>query len=87
MPGLSATVGEMISSLEKVAGSECTALIQRQPDPSIQKIVDGWPQRLDASRAEALGFRAESSFQEIIEAYIEDECGGKLPFPRRDRRG
>jgi nucleoside-diphosphate-sugar epimerase len=62
-------------------------LIQRQPDPSIQKIVDGWPQRLDASRAEALGFRAESSFQEIIEAYIEDECGGKLPFPRRDRRG
>jgi nucleoside-diphosphate-sugar epimerase len=86
MPGLSATVGEMISSLEKVAGGECTALIQRQPDSTIQKIVDGWPQRLDASRAEALGFRAESSFQEIIEAYIEDECDGKLPFPRRDRR-
>jgi nucleoside-diphosphate-sugar epimerase len=79
MPGLSATVGEMIASLEKVAGTECVKLIQRELDPSIQRIVDGWAQRLDASRAQALGFRAETSFQEIIETHVEDECGGKLP--------
>jgi nucleoside-diphosphate-sugar epimerase len=82
MPGLSATVGEMIASLEKVAGTECVKLIQREPDPSIQRIVDGWAQRLDASRAQALGFRAETSFQEIIEIHVEDECHGKLPFGR-----
>jgi nucleoside-diphosphate-sugar epimerase len=86
MPGLSATVGEMIASLEKVAGLECAQLIQREPDSTIQKIVDGWPQRLDASRAEALGFRAETTFQEIIKTYIEDERGGELPFPLRDQR-
>ena len=79
MPGLSATVGEMIASLEKVAGIECVKLIQREPDPNIQRIVDGWPQRLDASRAQALGFRAETSFEEIIKTHIEDECGNDRP--------
>jgi nucleoside-diphosphate-sugar epimerase len=82
MPGLSATVGEMIASLEKVAGTECVKLIQREPDAGIQRIVDGWAQRLDASRAQGLGFQAETSFQEIIETHVEDECGGKLPFAR-----
>ena len=63
----------MIASLKRWRGRVRT-LIQREPDPAIQKIVDGWPQRLDASRAEALGFRAETSFQEIIKTHIEDEC-------------
>jgi D-erythronate 2-dehydrogenase len=79
MPGLSATVGEMIASLENVAGIECVKLIRREADPTIQKIVDGWPQRLDAARAQALGFVAETSFEEIIKAHLEDECGGDLP--------
>jgi len=86
MPGLSATVGEMIASLEKIAGVECVKLIKREPDPNIQRIVDGWPRRLDASRAEALGFRAETSFEEIIKAHVEDECGGNLPY-RGSARG
>jgi nucleoside-diphosphate-sugar epimerase len=73
MPGLSATVGEMISSLEKVAGPNCVKLIDRQPDPIIQRIVAGWAQRVEASRAEELGFSAETSFEEIIRHHIEDE--------------
>jgi nucleoside-diphosphate-sugar epimerase len=73
MPGISATVGEMIASLERLGGSKCVDLIQRRPDPTIQNIVDGWPQRLDASRAQALGFRAEQGFDDIILAHIEDE--------------
>jgi D-erythronate 2-dehydrogenase len=80
MPGLSATVGEMIASLEKIAGIECAKLIQRQPDPDIQRIVDGWPRRLDASRAESLGFREETSFEKIIQTHLEDECSGVLPY-------
>ena len=82
MPGLSATVGEMIASLEKIAGIECVKLIKRKPDPDIQRIVDGWPRRLDASKAESLGFRAETSFEEIIKTHLEDECGGVLPYRR-----
>ena len=73
MPGLSATVGEMIASLEHCAGPERVKLIRRQPDPTIMRIVDGWARNLDASRARSLGFEAETNFDEIIQAHIEDE--------------
>jgi D-erythronate 2-dehydrogenase len=73
MPGLSATVGEMIESLGRCAGPERIKLIRRVPDSTIMKIVEGWPMALDASRAEGLGFKAETNFDEIVRAYIEDE--------------
>ena len=78
LPGLSATVGEQIEALRRAAGDEAVALIRHEPDPVIAKIVSGWARRLDASRAEALGFRAESSFDEIIAAHVEDELGGRI---------
>jgi hypothetical protein len=37
------------------------------------RIVSGWPGSFDTRRAHELGFRAESSFDEIVCAYIEDE--------------
>jgi nucleoside-diphosphate-sugar epimerase len=78
MPGLSATVGEQIAALRKVAGEKAVALIRREPDPTIIKIVSGWARNFDTPRAKALGFVAESSFEEIIRAHIEDELGGKI---------
>ena len=79
MPGLSATVGEEIEALRKVAGEKAVRLIRREPDPAIQRIVSGWPQRFDASRAESLGFKAETSFEDIIRIHIEDELDGRAP--------
>jgi hypothetical protein len=40
--------------------------------------VAGWPQNFDARRAVALGFAAETSFDDIIRAHIEDELDGKI---------
>ncbi|HEV7292257.1 MAG TPA: D-erythronate dehydrogenase [Devosia sp.] len=79
MPGLSATVGEQIEALRRVAGERAVALIRREPDPMIIDMVEGWPKNFDASRAQALGFAAEASFDEIIQIHIEDELGGDLP--------
>jgi nucleoside-diphosphate-sugar epimerase len=73
LPGVSATVGEQIAALKKVAGDKVAALIRRQPDPVIEKIVSGWPQNFDARRARGLGFRADRSFEEIIRIHLEDE--------------
>jgi nucleoside-diphosphate-sugar epimerase len=73
MPGISATVGEQIEALRKVGGEKAVRLIRRQPDPAIMRIVEGWPQNFDARRALALGFRADSSFEEIIRIHLEDE--------------
>jgi nucleoside-diphosphate-sugar epimerase len=78
LPGYSATVGEQIAALTRVAGAKAAALIRREPDPKIEAIVAGWPRNFDARRAVALGFRAESSFDEIIRAHIDDELGGRL---------
>jgi nucleoside-diphosphate-sugar epimerase len=78
MPGLSATVGEEIEALREVAGNKAVGLIRREPDETIMSIVGGWARDFDTSRANALGFRAETSFKEIIRAYIEDELGATL---------
>jgi len=78
MPGLSATVAEQIAALTRVAGPKAAALIRREPDPIIEKIVAGWPCDFDTRRARKLGFHAETNFDEIIRIHIEDECGGKI---------
>lgn len=78
LPGLSATVGEQIEALGRVAGSKAVALIRREPDVAIDKIVAGWPRDFDPKRALELGFVADSSFDDIIRVHIEDELGGSL---------
>jgi nucleoside-diphosphate-sugar epimerase len=79
MPGLSATVGEQIEALRRVAGEKAVKLIRHEPDPMIMKIVSGWARDFDTSRAASLGFTAEQSFDEIIRVHIEDELGGRVP--------
>ena len=82
MPGVCATVGDEIEALRKVAGDQATKLIRREPDPLIERIVSGWPQNFDASRALALGFRADSSFEEIIRIHLQDELQKSAPPPK-----
>lgn len=82
MPGLSATVADEIEALRDVAGNAAVALIRPEPDPTIARIVDGWPRDFDTARAHEAGFRAETSFREIIDIYIADELGG-LPAGAR----
>tara|TARA_R110002020_G_scaffold87061_24_gene215112 strand:+ start:3693 stop:4676 length:984 start_codon:yes stop_codon:yes gene_type:complete len=78
MPGVSATVAEQIEALRGIAGDRAVALIRSEPDQAVMDIVSNWPRGFAAERALKLGFRAESSFDEIIRIHIEDEMGGKL---------
>ena len=78
LPGLSATVKEEIEALRRVAGDKAVRLIRREPDPTIIRIVEGWAQDFDTHRAESLGFRAETSFDAIVKAHVEDELGGVI---------
>ncbi len=78
MPGVCCTVAEQIAALGRIAGDKVATRICRAPDPLIARIVAGWPSRFDPRRALALGFKAETSFDEIIRAHIEDELGGKI---------
>ena len=73
MPGVSCTVGEQIEALRRVAGSEAVRLIRRREDADILRIVAGWARNFDPARARSLGFTAETEFDEIVHAYLEED--------------
>ncbi len=83
MPGVSATVAMEIDALRRAAGEDAVSLIRSEPDAAIARMVAGWPRSFDARRACALGFRAETDFDEIVRVYIEDELGGGVSAARR----
>jgi nucleoside-diphosphate-sugar epimerase len=74
MPGLSATVADQLAALARVAGKGALELITRNPDPVVEKIVGGWAMDFDAARAKTLGFSADTSFDAIIQAHLEDSA-------------
>jgi nucleoside-diphosphate-sugar epimerase len=75
MPGVSVTVAEQIEALRRAGGDDAARLIRREPDETIARMVAGWPRTFDPRRAVELGFRAETSFDEIVRAYVEDDLG------------
>jgi nucleoside-diphosphate-sugar epimerase len=75
MPGLSATVGDELAALKKAGGDKALKLVRRESDPTIMRIVEGWPSNFDARRAVEVGFRADADFDTIVRAHIEDELG------------
>jgi D-erythronate 2-dehydrogenase len=76
LPGITVSIGEMVDALAEVAGERVADRVRWEPDPTIQKIVAGWPVAFDARRARAMGFSGDPDFASIIRAHIEDELGG-----------
>jgi len=73
LPGVSASIEEQIEALRHIAGENAVKLIREQRDPLIERIVASWPKSFTATRAQQLGFRAESSMEEIIRVYMQDD--------------
>ena len=78
MPGVCCTVAEQMAALRRIAGERVAARIRRETDPLVARIVEGWPQRIEARRACELGFKAESSFDEIVRIHIDEDRGGSF---------
>jgi hypothetical protein len=78
LPSISVSIGEMAASLRRVGGEEAARRIVWQPDPFIQKIVDGWPGAMEARRAVDLGLKADTDMDEIVSSFIEDDLPGQL---------
>ncbi len=57
-----------------MAGPDAAALIVESPDAAVAEIVAGWPSRFDTARAAALGFAAGAAYDDIIQAYMEDDA-------------
>ena len=73
LPGNTASVGQMIDALRKIAGDKVADLVQMKPDARIQGIVDSWPVRFTNARAQKLGFSADVDVEAIIRDYISEQ--------------
>ncbi|MEW5862243.1 MAG: D-erythronate dehydrogenase [Pseudomonadota bacterium] len=73
LPGITATVAEMIAALGRVAGAKAAARVRFVPDARIQAIVRTWPTRFRTPRALAMGFGADPDVDTLIRDYIADE--------------
>ena len=74
LPGVSATVADMIAALDRVAGADAISLIEEKPDDAIKNIVMGWPRAFAATCAASMGFQGDANFDEIIKIYLEDDA-------------
>jgi D-erythronate 2-dehydrogenase len=72
LPALTTTPREMAEALDRVAGSAVSDLIDWDVDPAVAAIVGSWPARFHTPRAERLGLHAETSFDDIVRAYVAD---------------
>jgi len=74
LPGISVRVGEMLDSLERLAGREARALVGHQPDPRVAGIVCSWPGDFDIERPLRLGFGVDAGFDAIVAAHMRDQA-------------
>lgn len=73
LPGISVSVADMVAALERVAGKDVVERIRWEHDPAVERIVGSWPGAWDIARASALGLSADTDFDSIVRAYMEDD--------------
>ena len=68
----------MVDTLRASAGERVADRVTFAPDPFIEKIVYGWATRFRPERALAMGFAPDADFRSVVEAFIEDDLGGRI---------
>ena len=76
----------MLDALEKVAGKAVRQRVRFERDERIAGIVNNWARAASSERALALGLRPDTSFESIIEQYIED-CKTRPGYPAEALNG
>lgn len=73
LPGIHASIKDILRALRNVAGQDILELIEIKHDQKIKDIVETWVADMKPNKAYALGFFSDSNFEDIIKAYIADE--------------
>jgi nucleoside-diphosphate-sugar epimerase len=73
LPGITASVAQMVEAMRKVAGDAAAKRVLYKPDARIQAIVKTWPVNFHTPRALAMGFKPDHDVEGVIRAYIADE--------------
>jgi D-erythronate 2-dehydrogenase len=78
LPALTVTVGEMITALERVAGTGTSSLIDWVPDDAVARIITSWPARFHSDRARRLGLLPDPDFESVIKMHLAETGGGSV---------
>lgn len=73
LPGITASVAEMVAAMRKVAGEAAANRVSYKGDARIQAIVKTWPVNFRTPRALAMGFKPDPDIESVIRDYIADE--------------
>lgn len=73
LPGITASVAQMVEALKKVAGDAVARRVLYKADARIQSIVKTWPVNFRTPRALELGFKPDADVETLIRDYIADE--------------
>ena len=73
LPGITASVAQMVEALRKVAGEAAAKRVVYKADARIQAIVRTWPVNFRTPRALAMGFKPDPDVETIIRDYVADE--------------
>ena len=71
LPALTTTPREMTAALDRVAGPGTSDLVDWVEDPAVVAIVGSWPPRFATPRAHALGLTADTSYDDVVRAYLQ----------------
>jgi nucleoside-diphosphate-sugar epimerase len=73
LPGITASVAQMVEAMRRVAGDAAAKRVLYKDDARIQAIVRTWPVNFRTPRALAMGFKPDADVESVIRDYIADE--------------
>jgi D-erythronate 2-dehydrogenase len=73
LPGITASVAQMVEAMRRVAGDEVAKRVVYKADARIQAIVKTWPVNFRTPRALQMGFKPDPDVESVIRDYIADE--------------
>jgi len=73
-PGLTVNLGDILSSLARIAGVAAADRVSITPDHAVARVVQGWPERF-VTEAHALGLEPDAGLDEILRAYLASGAG------------
>lgn len=70
LPGITATVKEMLQALREVGGEEAVKLVKREKaGPDVMALLNSWSVRFDISKALSIGFVPDQSFKGAVQDF------------------
>lgn len=80
LPGITGSVTESMQALARAGGNTARALVTFEHDPFIQEIVDGWANSFETPRGIAMGFKADTDLDEIVNVFLEDDLSNQTAY-------